>query len=86
MQAKSIEGIKFQLDQFRNNLEQEFEDETKRVKIKINGHFKILALNVPEDLLPAEIEHIVPELLTKSIESIGNSIRKKLEEMQTVPH
>lgn len=86
MDTKSIEGIKSQLELFRSNLIEEFEDANQRVKLKINGHFKIIELKVPDDLLAEEIERIVPELFTKAIESIGNSIRQKLEEMQTVPH
>lgn len=86
MQTQTIEGIKSQLENFRSNLIEEFQDANKRVKLKINGHFKIIELKVPDDLRTEEIERIVPELFTKAIESIGNRIRQKLEEMQTVPN
>jgi DNA-binding protein YbaB len=86
MQTQTIEGIKSQLENFRSNLIEEFQDANKRVKLKINGHFKIIELKVPDDLPTEEIERIVPELFTKAIESIGNRIRQKLEEMQTVPN
>jgi DNA-binding protein YbaB len=86
MQTQTIEGIKSQLELFRSNLIEEFEDTNQRVKLKINGHFKIIELKVPDDLHSEEIEQIVPELFTKAIESIGNKIRQKLEEMQTVPN
>lgn len=86
MQTQTIEGIKNQLELFRSNLIEEFQDANQRVKLKINGHFKIIELKVPDDLHTEEIEQIVPELFTKAIESIGNRIRQKLEEMQTVPH
>ncbi|MDT8887414.1 hypothetical protein [Aquirufa regiilacus] len=86
MQTQTIEGIKSQLESFRSNLIEEFQDANKRVKLKINGHFKIIELKVPDDLPTEEIERIVPELFTKAIESIGNRIRQKLEEMQTVPN
>jgi DNA-binding protein YbaB len=86
MQAQTIEGIKNQLELYRSNLTEEFEDANQRVKLKINGHFKIIELKVPDDLHSEEIERIVPELFTKAIESIGNKIRQKLEEMQTVPN
>lgn len=86
MQTQTIEGIKTQLENFRSNLIEEFQDANKRVKLKINGHFKIIELKVPDDLPTEEIERIVPELFTKAIESIGNRIRQKLEEMQTVPN
>ncbi|MHA8081658.1 hypothetical protein VR610_10915 [Aquirufa regiilacus] len=86
MQTQTIEGIKTQLENFRSNLIEEFQDANQRVKLKINGHFKILELKVPDDLPTEEIERIVPELFTKAIESIGNRIRQKLEEMQTVPN
>jgi uncharacterized FlaG/YvyC family protein len=85
MKTQSIDDIKSQLELFRNNLVEEFEDANKRVQLKINGHFKILHLKVPDDLPAEEIERIVPELFTKAIESIGNRIRQKLEDMQTVP-
>jgi hypothetical protein len=85
MKTQSIDDIKSQLELFRNNLVEEFEDANKRVQLKINGHFKILHLKVPEDLPAEEIERIVPELFTKAIETIGNRIRQKLEDMQTVP-
>jgi hypothetical protein len=85
MKTQSIDDIKSQLELFRNNLVEEFEDANKRVQLKINGHFKILHLKVPDDLPAEEFERIVPELFTKAIESIGNSIRQKLEDMQTVP-
>lgn len=86
MHTHTIEGIKTQLELFRSNLIEEFQDANQRVKLKINGHFKIIELKVPDDLRTEEIERIVPELFTKAIESIGNRIRQKLEEMQTVPH
>ncbi|MBP6055705.1 MAG: hypothetical protein KA527_08700 [Cytophagaceae bacterium] len=86
MQTQTIEGIKSQLENFRSNLIEEFQDANQRVKLKINGHFKIIELKVPDDLRTEEIERIVPELFTKAIESIGNRIRQKLEEMQTVPN
>lgn len=86
MQTQTIEGIKSQLENFRSNLIEEFQDANQRVKLKINGHFKIIELKVPDDLPTEEIERIVPELFTKAIESIGNRIRQKLEEMQTVPN
>lgn len=86
MQTQTIEGIKTQLENFRSNLIEEFQDANQRVKLKINGHFKIIELKVPDDLRTEEIEQIVPELFTKAIESIGNRIRQKLEEMQTVPN
>jgi DNA-binding protein YbaB len=86
MQTQTIEGIKSQLELFRSNLIEEFQDANQRVKLKINGHFKIIELKVPDDLRTEEIEQIVPELFTKAIESIGNRIRQKLEEMQTVPN
>lgn len=86
MQTQTIEGIKSQLELFRSNLIEEFQDANQRVKLKINGHFKIIELKVPDDLRTEEIERIVPELFTKAIESIGNRIRQKLEEMQTVPN
>jgi DNA-binding protein YbaB len=86
MQTQTIEGIKSQLELFRSNLIEEFEDTNQRVKLKINGHFKIIELKVPDDLHSEEIEQIIPELFTKAIESIGNKIRQKLEEMQTVPN
>ena len=86
MKTQTIDDIKIQLELFRNNLVEEFEDANKRVQLKINGHFKILYLKVPDNLPAEEIEKIVPELFTKAIESIGNRIRQKLEEMQTVPH
>ena len=86
MQTQTIEEIKTQLELFRSNLIEEFQDANQRVKLKINGHFKIIELKVPDDLRTEEIERIVPELFTKAIESIGNRIRQKLEEMQTVPH
>lgn len=86
MQTQTIEGIKIQLELFRSNLIEEFQDANQRVKLKINGHFKIIELKIPDDLHTEEIEQIVPELFTKAIESIGNRIRQKLEEMQTVPH
>ncbi|MEN9958210.1 MAG: hypothetical protein RLZZ474_454 [Bacteroidota bacterium] len=86
MQTQTIEGIKSQLELFRSNLIEEFEDTNQRVKLKINGHFKIIELKVPDDLHSEEIEQIVPELFTKAIESIGNKIRQKLEEKQTVPN
>lgn len=86
MQTHTIEGIKTQLENFRSNLIEEFQDANQRVKLKINGHFKIIELKVPDDLRTEEIERIVPELFTKAIESIGNRIRQKLEEMQTVPN
>ena len=86
MQTQTIEGIKSQLESFRSNLIEEFQDANQRVKLKINGHFKIIELKVPDDLRTEEIERIVPELFTKAIESIGNRIRQKLEEMQTVPN
>ena len=86
MQTHTIEGIKTQLELFRSNLIEEFQDANQRVKLKINGHFKIIELKVPDDLRTEEIERIVPELFTKAIESIGNRIRQKLEEMQTVPN
>lgn len=86
MQTHTIEGIKTQLENFRSNLIEEFQDANQRVKLKINGHFKILELKLPDDLPTEEIERIVPELFTKAIESIGNRIRQKLEEMQTVPN
>ena len=86
MQTQTIEGIKTQLENFRSNLIEEFQDANQRVKLKINGHFKIIELKVPDDLPAEEIERIVPELFTKAIESIGNRIRQKLEEMQTVPN
>lgn len=86
MQTQTIEGIKIQLELFRSNLIEEFQDANQRVKLKINGHFKIIELKIPDDLRTEEIERIVPELFTKAIESIGNRIRQKLEEMQTVPH
>ncbi|MEK6547849.1 MAG: hypothetical protein AABZ56_05995 [Bacteroidota bacterium] len=82
---QTIEDIKSQIEHFRSNLVEEFEDSSKRVRIKINGHFQIVHLKVPENLKPEEIESIVPELFTKATESIGNRIRQKLEEMQTVP-
>ncbi len=85
MKTQTIDNIKSQLELFRNNLVEEFEDANKRVQLKINGHFKILHLKVPDDLPAEEIERIVPELFTKAIESIGNRIRQKLEDMQTVP-
>jgi hypothetical protein len=85
MKTQSLDDIKSQLELFRNNLVEEFEDANKRVQLKINGHFKILHLKVPDDLPAEEFERIVPELFTKAIESIGNSIRQKLEDMQTVP-
>jgi|GEM_PF-6815482 hypothetical protein len=85
MKTQSIDDIKSQLELFRNNLVEEFEDANKCVQLKINGHFKILHLKVPEDLPAEEIERIVPELFTKAIETIGNRIRQKLEDMQTVP-
>lgn len=86
MKTQTIDDIKIQLELFRNNLVEEFEDANKRVKLKINGHFKILYLKVPDNLPTEEIEKVVPELFTKAIETIGNRIRQKLEEMQTVPH
>lgn len=86
MPTQTIEGIKIQLELFRSNLIEEFQDANQRVKLKINGHFKIIELKIPDDLRTEEIEQIVPELFTKAIESIGNRIRQKLEEMQTVPH
>lgn len=86
MQTQTIEGIKTQLELFRSNLIEEFQDSNQRVKLKINGHFKIIELKIPDDLRTEEIERIVPELFTKAIESIGNRIRQKLEEMQTVPN
>lgn len=86
MQTQTIEGIKIQLELFRSNLIEEFQDVNQHVKLKINGHFKIIELKIPDDLHTEEIEQIVPELFTKAIESIGNRIRQKLEEMQTVPH
>mgnify|MGYP006214041153 CR=1 FL=1 len=86
MQTQTIEGIKTQLENFRSNLIEEFQDANQRVKLKINGHFKIIELKIPDDLHTEEIEQIVPELFTKAIESIGNRIRQKLEEMQTVPN
>lgn len=86
MQTQTIEGIKSQLENFRSNLIEEFQDANQRVKLKINGHFKIIELKLPDDLPTEEIERIVPELFTKAIESIGNRIRQKLEEMQTVPN
>lgn len=85
MQNQTIDGIKSQLEHFRSNLVEEFEDSSKRVQLSINGHFKIIQLKIPDDLKAEEIESIVPELFTKAIDSIGNSIRQKLEEMQTVP-
>lgn len=85
MKTQTIDDIKTQLELFRNNLVEEFEDTNKRVHLKINGHFNVLYLKVPDDLPAAEIEKIVPELFTKAIESIGNRIRQKLEEIQTVP-
>ncbi len=86
MKTQTIDDIKVQLELFRNNLVEEFEDANKRVQLKINGHFKILYLKVSDNLPAEEIEKVVPELFTKAIESIGNRIRQKLEEMQTVPH
>ena len=86
MQTHTIEGRKTQLELSRRNLIEEFQDANQRVKLKINGHFKIIELKVPDDLRTEEIERIVPELFTKAIESIGNRIRQKLEEMQTVPN
>jgi DNA-binding protein YbaB len=86
MKTHTIDDIKIQLELFRNNLVEDFEDANKRVQLKINGHFKVLSLKVPDNLPAEEIEKIVPELFTKAIETIGNRIRQKLEEMQTVPH
>jgi DNA-binding protein YbaB len=86
MQNQTIDGIRSQLEHFRSNLVEEFEDSNKRIQLSINGHFKIIQLKIPDDLKAEEIESIVPELFTKAIDSIGNSIRQKLEEMQTVPH
>lgn len=86
MKTQTIDDIKIQLELFRNTLVEEFEDANNRVQLKINGHFKVLYLKVPDNLPAEEIEKIVPELFTKAIETIGNRIRQKLEEMQTVPH
>lgn len=85
MQNQTIDGIKSRIEHFRSNLVEEFEDPDQCVQLTINGHFKIIQLKVHDDLKAEEIESIVPELFTKAIESIGNSIRKKLEEIQTVP-
>jgi DNA-binding protein YbaB len=86
MQNQPIDEIKAQLEHFRSNLVEEFEDSNKQIQLRINGHFKIIQLKIPDDLMAEEIESALPELFTKAIDSIGNSIRQKLEEMQTVPH
>jgi DNA-binding protein YbaB len=85
MQNQTIDGIKSQLENFRSNLVEEFEDSNQRIQLTINGHFKIIHLKVSNDLIAKDIESIVPELFTQAIDSIGNRIRQKLEEMQTVP-
>ena len=85
MKTQTIDDIKIQLELFRNNLVEEFEDPNKQVQLKINGHFKVLYLKVPHNPPREEIVKLVPELFTKAIETIGNRIRLKLEQIQTVP-
>jgi DNA-binding protein YbaB len=85
MKRQSIDEIKTALDDFRKTLIVELEDKNQLVRIRINGHFKIIQLDIHEDVKKEEIEIIVPELITKAIENIGNQIRKRLEDLQTVP-
>lgn len=80
-----MEELKNQLENFRKNLEEVHSDSNNQISITINGHFKFTNLKIASHLEPKDIEKSIPELFSKAIESIGNQIRKKLEEIQTVP-
>ncbi|WP_395767957.1 hypothetical protein [Aquirufa sp.] len=85
MNQNTIEDLKSELEEFRNNLEEVHTDANQQITIKINGHFKIMHLNIASQLEQAAIEKAVPELFSKAMESIGQKIRKKLENLQAVP-
>jgi DNA-binding protein YbaB len=81
-----MEELKNRLENFRKNLEEIHTDSNHQISLTINGHFKVTNLKIEANLAHKDIEKSLPDLFSKAIESIGNQIRKKLEEMQTVPH
>ena len=85
MNQNAIEDLKFQLEEFRNNLEEVHADSDKQISLTINGHFKVVNLKIASHLDHEAIEIAIPDLFSKALESIGHQIRKKLEEMQAVP-
>jgi len=86
MNKNTMDDLKSHLEEFRNNLEEVHTDAKRQITITINGHFKIMQLKIANHLERVDIENAVPELFSKAMESIGQKIRKKLEEIQTVPH
>lgn len=84
MNQNAVEDLKLRLEEFRNNLVEVHTDPNQLISFTINGHFKILNLKMASQLNHKDMESLIPELFSKALESIGQQIRKKLEELQAV--
>lgn len=82
MLPNNLVDLKSRLDIYRKQLVQEISDAKHLVRLQMDGHFKIIQINIDKSLSIEEIEHIMPELFSRAIDSIAEKIRLKLEDLQ----
>ncbi len=82
MTPKHLMNLKSQLDNYRKQLIQDISDSNHLVQLRIDGHFKIIEMNIDKKLRAEEIECLMPDLFSRAIDSIAEKIRLKLEDLQ----
>ena len=82
MLPNNLLDLKTRLDTYRKQLVQDISDAKHLVRLQIDGQFKIIQINIDKSLSIEEIENIMPDLFSRSIDTIAEKIRLKLEDLQ----